>query len=61
VYEVSGMIIAYSIVHRGPLPAFSSEQLYAAISSRCTEALPDINDVSDETLRQQLRQVAGHI
>jgi len=31
-YEVSGRILAYSVVHRGPVPCFLSETLYTAIT-----------------------------
>lgn len=42
-YEAAGRLLAYSIVHRGPLPTFMSEQFYAITlcESNYSGHLPD--------------------
>ena len=57
-YTVAGKIMAYSIVHRGTLPAFLNEQLYVAIYDGYCKAQPDVSDVHDSTLRQKLINVS---
>jgi len=57
-YEVSGRILAYSMVHRGPLPSFLSETLYTAITKGNEAAFPGIEDVDDVALQGQLKAVS---
>jgi len=57
-YDLSGRLLAYSIVHRGPLPSFLSETLYTTITCGYAAAQPGIQQVDDITLRQQLTAVS---
>lgn len=57
-YDISGRLLAYSIVHRGPLPSFLSETLYTTITCGYAAAQPGIQQVDDVTLRQQFTAVS---
>jgi len=57
---LAGQVLAYSIVHRGTFPTFFSELLYSAISGSdgCSAANPQLADVGDEAVCQQLHAVS---
>jgi len=57
-YELAGKVLAYSIVHRGPLPRFFSRVLYVAITEGYYEAIPAISDIHDMELRGHLSDVS---
>lgn len=56
-YEVVGRIIAFCIVHKGPLPTFLHSQLYIAISEGCDRAKPVIKDVIDIDQQHHLSEI----
>ncbi len=58
-YEFAGMVMAYSIVHRGPLPTFLHGELYKAIANGPSDARPCIGDIQDPDLRQKLQDVCA--
>eukprot|EP00057_Strongylocentrotus_purpuratus_P012683 XP_011667157.1 PREDICTED: uncharacterized protein LOC105439647 [Strongylocentrotus purpuratus] len=49
-YETAGAMMAYSIVHRGPLPTFFTKMSYKVISGQ--EACPRLSDVTDNEVRE---------
>jgi hypothetical protein len=56
-YEVIGKMIAYIMVHRGPLPRFLHPQLLVAIGFGLQSAHAELDDICDEDLKSQLRMV----
>ena len=56
-YEFAGQLLAYSIVHRGPLPNFFTDLLYTSISEGSSHVTPELTDVTDESTHQQLKTV----
>ncbi len=56
-YETVGRILAYSIVHRGPLPNFLSETLYSSICLGTESTQPGLSDIQDPDLAARLQQV----
>jgi len=57
-YEAAGKIIAYGIVHRGPLPRFFSKTLYHAITEGYSSADPDVSDIDDPSLQEILQKAS---
>ena len=55
-YEAAGKIIAYSIVHCGPLPRFISPALYAYMCEE--EPIIAIDDIDDPDMRQKVKAVS---
>ena len=58
IYFMVGRIMAVSLVHGGPSPAFLSGTLFDAIAQGIDRANPTIKDIPDITLRQQLEDVS---
>jgi len=57
-YKVVGTLMAYSIVHGGPLPKFLDEKLYYLLCSNSSaEITVNVADIYDATLRQRLTDV----
>ena len=55
-YSTVGKILAYSIVHRGPMPTFFSPLLFRILSEG-NSVQPNVTDIRNDALREQLHQV----
>ena len=59
-YETAGRLMAYSVVHREPLPSFLSQSMYAFafLSHGSNAPNPSVADVDDDGLRRHLNDVS---
>lgn len=56
-YATAGKLLAYSVVHRGPVPRFFSAQLYACLTDGYTAAVSSVDDIDDADVKNNLNRV----
>ena len=56
-YENAGRIMAYSLVHRGPIPSFLHPQQYIAISQGLEKVEVSIEDINNVEIQLKLKAI----
>ena len=58
-YKTVGTMLAYTIVHNGPLPQFFSPLMYRVLSEGIDGLCPLVSDIPDIEYRQKLEKVSS--
>lgn len=57
-YFAVGKLMAYIVVHNGPMPKFLSKLTFDMISQACNNFDVSIDDISDKDIQEKVKKVS---